>query len=136
MAVAEDSVPWRMNRYGDLFLISSDGAVSMLDVGTGTLTTVASNATSFDAQLTDEEIADQWLMGSLVESAVAAGLMIGRGECYGFKRPPVLGGDYTVENTFVLPVSEHLAFLGELHKQLRDMPDGSSVELKIRREGD
>jgi hypothetical protein len=46
--------------------------------------------------------------------------------------PPVLGGDYTIENSVVLPVREHFGVYSSYHEQLRGVPDGTKVVIKIR----
>ena len=124
--------PWLMNRYGDLFLIYPDGTVHMLDVGRGAVERVAGSRDEFSTKLDEGDNANQWLMIPLVDRVTAAGLRLGPGQCYGYKRPPILGGDYTVENTAVLPVGEQLGFTGELHEQLRDVTDGDHVRLVVR----
>ena len=72
----------------------------------------------------------------LVDRLVAAGVLLKPGECYSFLTPPVLGGDYTVENTVVLPVAEHYGLYGSYHDQLRGVPDGTKVVLKVRKPPD
>jgi hypothetical protein len=42
-----------------------------------------------------------------------------------------LGGDYTVENAGPLPVLDYLSGYGSIHEQLRDVPKGSQVVLKV-----
>jgi hypothetical protein len=124
--------PWLMNRFGDVFLIYPDGAVHILDVGRGAVERVADSRDEFCSLIDRGDHADQWLMIPLVDRVAAAGLRPGPGQCYGYERPPVLGGDYTVENTTVLPVEEHLGFTGELHEQLRGVADGDRVRLVAR----
>ena len=67
---------------------------------------------------------------------VDAGVVLQPGQCYGFKMPPVLGGDYTVENVGPLSVRDYLAAYGLIHEQLRDVPDGSKVILKVANKQD
>jgi len=125
--------PWLMNRFGDVFLIYPDGTIHMLDVGGGTVEKVADNRDDFSAKLDQEDNANQWLMLSLVDRLIEAGVRLKPGRCYGYKLPPVLGGPYTVDNTAVLPIEEHLSSNGELHEQLRDVPDGGEVRLVVKK---
>ena len=67
----------------------------------------------------------------LVDRMVAAGVVLRPGQCYGFAMLPVLGGDYTVENSGPLPVCDYLGAYGSIHEQLRDVPEGSQVVLKV-----
>jgi hypothetical protein len=120
-----------MNRFGDLFLVYSDGTVHMLDVGGSTVDCVAASRDDFWTRINQDDNANQWLMIPLVDKLVAAGLTLGPGQCYGYKLPPVLGGTYSVENTAMLPITEHLAFSADLHEQLGSVPDGEQVILEV-----
>jgi hypothetical protein len=53
------------------------------------------------------------------------------GQCYGFKIPPVTGGEYTIENCAAISIPDYLGATGSIHDQLRDVPDGSKVVLKV-----
>jgi hypothetical protein len=122
---------WLVNRFADLFLVLPDGTVHMLDVGAGTLSKIAESRDDFCTKIDEDDNANQWLMIPLVDRMVAAGVVLQPGQCYGFKTPPVLGGDYTVENAGPLPVSDYLGGYGSIHEQLRDVPDGSQVVLQV-----
>ena len=122
---------WLVNRFADIFLVLPDGTVHMLDVGIGTLTKVAESRDDFRTKIDEDDNANQWLMIPLVDKMVAAGGILQPGQCYGFKTSPVMGGDYTVENAGPLPVCDYLGACGSIHEQLRDVPDGSPVVLKV-----
>lgn len=121
---------WIMNRFGDLFVVLEDGGVHMLDVGAGTLTKVAENRGDFETKMDEDDNANQWLMIPLINRLVSQGIALANGQCYSYKRPPVLGGDYTVENVFVLPIAQHYGAYGSIHKQIKDLPDGTEVVFK------
>jgi hypothetical protein len=109
---------WLANRYGDLFLLLPDGSVAMLDTGAGTLRRVAASQDEFDARLRQDNNAAEWLMMPLVDDCVAAGLVLRPGHCYGFIKPPALGGEYSVDNSEVLDLYSHYSVLGQLHAQI------------------
>ena len=67
----------------------------------------------------------------LVDRLVAAGVALRPGRCYGFRMLPVLGGAYAVENCAAISIPDYLGATGSIHEQLRDLPDGSRVRLKI-----
>lgn len=123
---------WMANRYGDLFLIFEDGAVHLLDTGSGSLRRLADSREEFADRMDQDDNANQWLMIPLVDRLVAAGMHLSTGRCYGFRTPPVLGGPYTVENTAIISTEEHLRFCGSLHEQIRDIPDGGKVILRVQ----
>ncbi len=122
---------WLMNRFGDLFLVFEDGSVQMLDVGAGTLKRLADSRDDFCAKVDENDNVSDWFLIPIVDKLVAAGITLPEGRCYGYKRLPALGGDYSVENTCVLPIVEHYGVCGSIHNQIKHLPDGSQVEIKI-----
>jgi len=126
-----EAAVWLMNRFGDLFFTWPDGTVHMLDVGAGSLIQLADDRDDFSRRLDEEGNADDWLMIPLVDRLVAAGVHLQPGQCYSFVVPPVLGGGYKTENTVVLPVREHYGVYGSYHDQLRGVPDGEQVVIKV-----
>jgi hypothetical protein len=122
---------WIMNRFGDLFVVLDDGTVHMLDVGCGTLTKVAESRDEFVNRVDEGDNANQWLMIPLIDRLVANGVTLREGECYGYKRPPIIGGDYTVENTCVVSIPEHYAVHASIHNQTKDLPAGTWVKIEV-----
>jgi hypothetical protein len=122
---------WLVNRFGDLFLVVQDGSVHLLDVGAGSLEPVASSKVEFREKLQDPECLDQWFLPDLVDALVAAGIELKPGQCYAFKQLPVLGGEYEVANFAPLDAAEWIRCCGSIHLQLRDLPDGTEVSLKV-----
>jgi hypothetical protein len=124
---------WLMNCFGDLFLILPDGSVHMLDVGCGSFTKLAESRDEFTRIIDEDDNADDWLMIPLVERLVEAGVLLEPGQCYSFVTPPIMGGEYSVENTMVVPISEHVGLYGSYHEQLKDVPDGSKVVINVQK---
>lgn len=122
---------WIMNRFGDLFLVLNDGNVYMLDVGCGTLRKIAENRDDFATKMDEGDNANQWLMIPLIDRLVSQGITLANGQCYSYKRPPVLGGAYALENTCILPIAEHYGAYGSIHLQIKDLPEGTEVVLKV-----
>jgi hypothetical protein len=124
---------WLMNRYGDLFLILPDDTVHMLDVAGGTLTELSESRDEFTRIIDEDDNADYWLMIPLVDRLAEAGVLLEPGQCYSLVTPPSLGGEYSVENTMVVPIPEHFGLYGSYHEQLRDVPDGSKVIINVQK---
>jgi len=129
--VPSEFTVWLMNRFGDLFLVFDNGSIQMLDIGAGSLTQVANSRDDFRAKVDEDDNGNYWFMIPLVDQLVAAGITLREGQCYSYKKPPVLGGDYSVENACVLPIAEHYGAFGSIHKQIKDLPDGTQVVIKI-----
>ena len=51
----------------------------------------------------------------------------------GYNILPVLGGAYSVENIKPTNIGTHLAFTGLICEQIKDLPDGTKVGIKIKR---
>lgn len=123
---------WLVNRFADLFIVLPDNSVHMLDVGGGELKKVASSRDEFGEQLDDADVANNWFMIPLVDELISRGITIQPGQCYSYKIPPVLGGDYKVDNIFVLGIPEHCAAYASIHSQLRGVPDGPQVVIETK----
>jgi hypothetical protein len=123
---------WLVNRFGDAFVVSDDdGSVHMLDVGGGTLARVADNRAHFADLLDVDDNASDWLMIPLVDACREAGMSLQRGQCYGFKIPPVLGGKYEVANAEPTDLAVHYSFLADIYKQTKDLPDGTPIKAVV-----
>jgi hypothetical protein len=127
----ESFTVWLMNRFGDLFIVLEDGSVHWFDVGGATLKRIADSRDDFCKKIDEDNNANDWLMIPLVDRLVAAGITVGAGQCYSYRKPPLVGGDYTVENTAVLDIKKHYGFYGSIYEQMKDVPDGDTVEFVI-----
>ena len=107
--------PWIVNRLGDIIIANEDDTISFFDVGCGRFQRVA------DSREHLIRLIDEGENGVLLKPKTV----------YGFKVPPLLGGKYDLENFEVTDISVHYGFLGDLYGQMKDVPDGSKVRVKI-----
>jgi hypothetical protein len=119
---------WFVNRFGDIFMVFEDGCIRKLDVGVGSLETLADSRDHFADAIDEENSANDWLMIPLVDKLVSADVKLAPGECYSYVQLPVLGGDYTVANTRVVPLAQHYKAFGPIHERIKDLPDGTRVK--------
>jgi hypothetical protein len=122
---------WMVNRIGDLIIVVADGSVHMLDVGAEHISRIADNRDDFIVKVGDDNNANHWLAIPLVDACVAAGITLVAGQCYGFKTPPLLGGDYVMENMAPYSLAEHYSVLADIYRQIRDTPDRAQIELRV-----
>ena len=122
---------WLMNRFGELFIVMDSGSVHLLHVCDGSVEKVAESRDDFCRLVDEDNNANDWFMIPFIDKLVAAGKLLKEGRCYSFVLPPVLGGEYTVENTSDLNVEEHFSVYSSIHHQIKDLPDGSRVQLKV-----
>ena len=116
---------------GDIFLLGNDGAIYWLQTDSGDLTRVADTLEQFEKFLNDEEKVDDWFLPSLVEKILAAGKKLKKNEVYSYKKLPVIGGEYSVGNIEPTDMSVHFAFTGQICEQIKDLPDGTKVDIKF-----
>lgn len=123
---------WLVNRFGDLFVVVDDGSVSMLDLGNGTFDLCAGSRDEFCTRIDEPGMAAQWLMVPLVDKLVAAGVTLNPGQCYALRIPPVLQGKYELENCGTIDAADYVSSMGEVHRQLHDLPEGAEVRFQVR----
>jgi hypothetical protein len=116
---------------GDLFLADPDGQVLWLDVGDGQLKLVAASEAAFQKAATEPDNNRLWFGTVLVDQLRAAGKVLRPGECYCYLQLPMTGGGYEPGNFRVYDVVTHFRVWGPIHEQLRDLPDGATVEFKV-----
>lgn len=126
-----DFTVWMVNRFGDVIFVPEDGTVHILDIGAGSTSQLAPSRDEFFAQVDAGDNADNWLLISLTDNCVAAGITLTQGKCYGYKVAPVLGGEYKVENIEAQDLLVHFGFLAQIHQQIKDLPDGAQISLVL-----
>lgn len=122
---------WIMNRFGDLVLVFEDDSVHLLDVGRGALERLAGDRDEFAKRVDEDDNGSDWFMIPLVDELVASGQLLRDGQCYSYKQLPLLGGDYTPENTRIVTIGHHYKAFGPIHERLKDIPDGTSVKFSV-----
>jgi hypothetical protein len=115
---------------GDIFFLGQDEAVYWLRTDTGDFTKVADSLEQYRQFLSDEEKIDNWFLPLLVEKLLAAGKTLKENEVYSYKILPVIGGEYSVDNIEPTDMSVHFAFSGQICEQIKDLPDGTKVNIK------
>ena len=104
---------------GDLFLKSDPGDVYFLNTMEGQFTRVADSEDDLSRKLDDRASRDRWLMPHLVELAQLEGITLSAGQCYGWRIPPVMGGEMDETNLESTELVVHHSTLGQLFRQTR-----------------
>jgi len=120
-----------ISNLGDLFLLGDDNAIYWLQTDSGELTKVADNLEQYQQFLADEEKIDNWFLPSLIEELMTAGKTLTENEVYSYKKLPVIGGAYSVENIEPASMKVHFEFTGLICEQIKDLPDGTKVNIKV-----
>jgi hypothetical protein len=119
----------RTNLFGDAFVVDDRGSVHILDRGGCSVDRIASSAEDFWREVRED--VHGWQLRPLADACRRAGKVLTDGHCFAFTIPPVLGGDYSVENVWVAPCAEWFSLSASLFEQIKDLADGAQVTLKI-----
>jgi hypothetical protein len=126
-----DLTVWMVNRFGDVIFVPEDGTVQFLDIGAGFVKQLATSREDFFTQVDSGDNADNWLLISLTDRCVAADLVPDPNQCYSFKIPPVLGGEYTTDNIELCDLVVNYSLLAQIHEQIKDLPDGTQIDVVL-----
>jgi|ERR1700722_2465703 len=122
-----------VNSFGDLFLQDVRGAVNRLDITEGTVSAVAASSVEFQEAAKDTVRKREWFLEELAEQAEQKGCSPGKGQCIGCKIPWVFKESKDMlDNIYVADLYEYLSFMGDLHEQIKDVPDGGQIRLKVQ----
>ena len=116
---------------GDMFLTDNSKKVYWLDVGVGELKLAADGIRDFEEKLKNIDQVNEWFMIDLITDLRLSDNKLKDGQLYSYKKLPIIGGDYTVDNFAPLDIEEHFGYTGDIQKQIKDLPDGTTVKLEI-----
>jgi len=119
-------VPVLATAFGDVILQDAEG-YWFLDAAGGKLDKIASNRDELKAALSSPEGQDQYLLAGLAHAAETQGLMLAGSEVFDFTQPPVLGGQFVVENLQPKDFVVSLNITGQIHDQVRNLPPGTNI---------
>ena len=116
-----------MTSFGDWFLEAEDGAIHFLDAVAGELRPIAGSQAEFEEKANLQENLDDWFIAELVVLLRERGMNLKKGECYGYKLPPAVGGKMEVENIEATDLMVHQAVLGQILEQTKKLPPGTPI---------
>ena len=128
----EPSNPVLLTCFGDVFVQGASGKVYFIDTCGGKLVQVADDGAKFDGLLSDVPFVTQYLYPNLHADYRESGMILEGTSCYSYKQAPVLGGADELENVEVTDFSVHFSLMGQTHRQVKDLPEGTSIgEIKM-----
>jgi hypothetical protein len=120
------------NGFGDMFLRTNERKILWLNFGGGTLTEIAESELGFEHSLAESAKRELWFAEQQLAAFAERGLKPNDLQCIGFKTPVVFAESRSVpDNAYVADLYEHVAFLGDLHRQIADVSNGGKVRLKV-----
>ena len=119
------------NDFGNLMIKDSVGSYWRLSPEDVYCEIVATNREELDNLSTDQEFLEDWYMQALVEQASERLGVLTEGQKYCLVTPGVLGGEYAISNINTAPLHELIRFSGHIAKQIKDLPDGAEIQLRV-----
>jgi hypothetical protein len=92
---------------------------------------VAETKEQLDLLSKDQEFLEDWYMQTLVEQANEQLGPLPENKKYHLVIPGPLGDEYGISNINIAPLVELIRFSGDVGKQIKDLPDGAQIELKV-----
>ena len=119
--------------FGDLFLCNASGIVFKLDVAIGKLTKIAGCEDEFRELSETQEKQEEWFAKSDELTAEERGLIPSSLQCIGFETPLAFKSPEGAppNKPYIADIYEYVSFLGDLNRQISDLPNGSTVRLKV-----
>lgn len=119
------------NDFGNLMIEDSQGKYWRLCPEDVYCEIVASSREELNQLSADQEFLEDWHMQTLVEQAKENLGTLSEGYKYSLVTPGALGGEYAISNIKAAPLIEIVRFSGQVALQIKDMPDGAQIELKV-----
>ncbi len=126
-AMPEPLRPVLLTAMGDVFAQGESGAVYILDAVAGSITSVAHDGASFQPLLSDGQFVTDYMFPSRIVELRNVGKTLKPQHVYSHKHPLVLGGADDTDNVEVTDVQVHLSTHGQIHRQVKDLPDGAPI---------
>ena len=122
-----------VNPFGDLFLEGINGGVHRLDITRATFSAIADSEEDFAKAANEPAKRRDWRLDGLAWQAQHRDCSPGKGQCFGYKIPAVFKESANMpSNLYVADLYEFVSFMGDMHGQMKDVPDGEKVRIKIQ----
>lgn len=119
--------------FGDLFLRDEAGKIFKLDIAIGEMKEVAGSEAEFGNLASTKEKREEWFAESAELAAADRGLKPSGDQCIAFKTPIIFAEGSDPDNACVGSLYEQVSFLGDLNRQLSQLPEGTKVQLRIQK---
>ncbi len=92
---------------------------------------VAESIEDYNTLIKNEEFLEDWFMTAMVNEAEKNLGKLESGKKYYMVIAGVLGGEYGGTNVQIAPLKEIISISGKIGKKIKDMPDGTEIEIKV-----
>jgi hypothetical protein len=118
---------FRATAMGDLIIQDDGGNFHFLDMLEGKVRPLATSEEELWAKLSDRRLRKLIMFTFTVRELQEKGVSLAPGKCYSPDHPPILGGDSSAENLRPCDILVHSSIMGQLHRQVKDLPPGTKI---------
>lgn len=127
--IGKNKLPILITATGDVFIQDKkNSTIYFLNVNDGNVSKVADTSEQFKERLNDDDFLMNYLPLNAVGDLRLAGNVLSKGQVYSCKLPLILGGEFAPENIECCDMEVHFSFLGQIHKQVKDLPEGAEIK--------
>ena len=119
------------NEFGNLIVLDRAGRYWRMCPEDIYCEIVAWDRAAYEELVKQPDFIEDWQMEALVRVAREKLGDLALGQKYCLITPGILGGSYKAANIGTAPLIELIRFSGDLAQQLKDVPDGGEVTLKV-----
>ena len=119
------------NEFGNLILRDNEGKFWRLCPEDVYCKVIANSIEEYNELVKDDEFNEDWFMESMVVEAQKRLGPLKEGYKYYLVIPGILGGEYSGKNIQTVPFHEVIGYSGDIGLQIKDLPDGAEVKLKV-----
>jgi hypothetical protein len=119
-----------LTKAGDLLLKDADKKLWFLDVGNGNLKLISNNFSDLFNRKLNEDVIKEILLPQLIDN-LESEYRLKSNEVFGYTLLPIFGGQYDNKNMYPLDIYEHYELCGEIHLKIKDLPDGTAIQMKV-----
>ena len=117
--------------FGDLFLRDQAGAVFWLNTAVGKLSQVATSEAEFRNAVETTDKRDEWFAEADVRAFADRGLIPTPSQCIAFSTPLIFAEAGSSNTPYLVDIYECVSLLGDINRQVSELPDGSKVRLRV-----
>jgi hypothetical protein len=122
-----------ISKMGDMFFLGKDEGIYWLAIDSGgILTKIAKSLQEFEELLNIYDNIDNWFLPVLVEQLNKSAICLNKNEVYSYKKLPVIGGEYKIDNIEPTDISVHFELTGQICEQIKNLPDGTKVKIVVK----
>jgi len=93
---------------------------------------VAINKAEYEKLKLDLDFIEDWEMSNMNNLAKEKFGEVNNYEKYCFKLPPILGGEYSLDNLGKINFSKMITLSGEIGFQIKDLKDGEKIKVDVK----